>query len=439
MRNRKRNQKNQRKESHPSQAVEPTQIANYSQAVEPEPAINIPTTKKGIYTEYLDRQMTTEQLGIERKNQLQRISELRDGRAVLVFAGDLRKGLTAPVGIDYSDLTPINDQISVLEGNRLDFILETPGGIGEVAEDIVNLLRSRFDEINIIVPGTAKSAGTIIAMAGDDILMEQVSSLGPIDAQITNKNKQFSAEAFITGLEDIKQEVVNTGDLNKAYIPILQAISPGEIRNAENAMDFAKELVENWLAKYKFKNWTHRKRTGEVITPDERIARAKKIADDLSKHSKWKTHARSIKIDDLRDMELQITDYSENSDLADAIRRYKTLLELTFETTIIFKIYETPTSQIVRIVRAETAAPGNTSPAPVLPPNTDSIDVEFDCTNCGHPNKIHAGLGKPATLSKIGYRKFPADDKLKCSKCPNVIDVSGFRKQIEAQSGKKII
>jgi len=61
-------------------------------------------------------------------------------------------------------------------------ILETPGGSGEVAEDIVRSLRGQFDEIAVLVPGTAKSAGTIMAMAGDEILMQPSSSLGPIDA-----------------------------------------------------------------------------------------------------------------------------------------------------------------------------------------------------------------------------------------------------------------
>ncbi len=410
---------------------------NNSQLAEDKSSDVISPAKKGIYTEYLDRQMTNDELSKERKEQLQRISELRENRAILVFAADLRKNF-APISIDYSDLTPLNDQISVLDGTQLDFILETPGGIGEVAEDIVKLLRSRFDEVNIIVPGTAKSAGTLIAMAGDDILMEQVSSLGPIDAQIINANKQFSAEAFITGLEDIKKEVEQKGELNRAYIPILQSISPGEIRNAENAMDFAKELVENWLAQYKFKNWTRRKRTGEEITPEERVARANEIANKLSKHSEWKTHGRSIKIDDLRQMELMITDYSDQPELADAIRRYKTLLELTFETTDVYKVYETPTSQIMKVIRQQIIAPPNLPPVQQIPPNADSIDLDVNCGNCGHINKFYAGLGKQPQKHKLGYKRFPTNNKIKCGKCKNEINLIDLRKQIESQSGKKL-
>lgn len=82
------------------------------------------------------------------------------------------------------DLLPINDQLANLKGSALDLILETPGGSGEAAEDIVRSLRNRYNDLAIIVPGWAKSAGTIMVMAADEILMEPASALGPIDAQI---------------------------------------------------------------------------------------------------------------------------------------------------------------------------------------------------------------------------------------------------------------
>ena len=179
----------------------------------------------------------------KRRVQLSRISKLR-GRDVLVFASDISKGNVpgADVDINYRDLMPLKDQIAVLNGTQLDVILETPGGSAEVAEDIVDLLRERFDGVSFIIPGWAKSAGTIMAMAGDEILMEPSSALGPIDAQITNRGKLFSAEALLEGLEKIKKESDEHGVLNRAYIPILQHISPGEIQRAKNSLEFAKNF-----------------------------------------------------------------------------------------------------------------------------------------------------------------------------------------------------
>ena len=142
----------------------------------------------------------------------------------------------------------------------------------------------------------------------------------------------------------------DTGLLNKAYIPILQSISPGELQSAENAMKFARILVRDWLVKYKFKRWTHRARTGETITEDYKIARAEEIASRLCNHRLWLTHGRSLKIEDLEDMQLQIIDYTKIPELGEAIRRYYTLLHMTFATPI-YKVFETPQSQIYRVLQ----------------------------------------------------------------------------------------
>ena len=151
----------------------------------------------GIYADYLNQQFSFEDLVRERKTQLARIAALRN-RCVLVMAADFRSRLAS---LTAEDLLPIDDQLSNLQGDAIDLVLETPGGSGEAAEDIVRLVRRKFSSMGIVVPGTAKSAGTILAMSGDEILMSHESALGPIDAQITQKGKVFSAHALLTGMD----------------------------------------------------------------------------------------------------------------------------------------------------------------------------------------------------------------------------------------------
>lgn len=383
-----------------------------------------------IYSEYLDRSLNQDfkELTRERKRQLKRIADLR-GRDVLVYAADLNKG-RAQISIDYPDLLPIQDQLENLRGNALDLVLETPGGSGEVAEDIVRLLRDKFDDLGVIVPGWAKSAGTLIAMAGDEILMGPVSALGPIDAQLSWQGKTFSADALLEGFEKIKAEVLATGGLNKAYIPILQGISPGELQTAENAMKFAKSLVENWLANYKFRRWTQHSKTGAPVTDDERSQRADEIATQLCDHSRWLTHGRSIKIDDFREMRLLITDYSKNAELFDAVQRYYTLLQMTFAGNI-YKIFETPESTIHRFeVQPFQAKPDNKMAGGCV--------VQVRCPHCQHEMKVQADLGTKKPL-KPGCEPFPADAKLKCRSCGTEIDLAVARRQIEAQTKQPVI
>jgi hypothetical protein len=259
----------------------------------------------GIYTEYLDRNLDFKTLSDERKVQLKRIGELRGGRDVLAFAADMKKGGgPAPISIGYPDLLPIHDQLSNLKGAALDLILETPGGSAETAEQIVRILRGKYSSVAIIVPGAAMSAGTIMAMAADEILMDEASSLGPIDAQLQQQGKVFSADALLKGFDRIKEEVARTGILNKAYIPMLQAISPGELEAADNALSLAKELVRDWLAKYKFKDWTTHSSTGAPVTEEEKKARAAEIAAKLCEHSRWRSHGRPLTIADLKVLRL---------------------------------------------------------------------------------------------------------------------------------------
>ena len=390
----------------------------------------------GYFSDYLKAGLNQQQLERERKAQLAKIAAIR-GRDVLVFAADASKG-RLPISIEFRDLTPINDQLSNLSHADIDLILETPGGSGETAEDIVKLLRGKFSKVGVIVPGMAKSAGTLIAMAADEILMEPVSALGPIDAQLLWQGKVFSAGALIEGVEKIKKEVLTDGFLNKAYIPILQSVSPGELQNAENALDFSQLLVREWLVKYKFKDWSTHRSTGKPVTEDERRIRAAEIASALCDHKHWKTHGRSIHIEELRRMRLEITDYSLDPALREPIQRYQALLQLTFEGNI-YKLFETPTSLILR-------ADGGQRPGPPSGPRVaggnlpkvQTAEADLGCGNCGTKIAVVARFSKdtPVPAGRIAW---PQGDTLQCPKCKANIDLRVARQQIEQQVGMPIV
>lgn len=400
-------------------------------------------SRVGIYTEYLDKNLGFADLTAERKKQLQRIADIRKSD-VLVIAADLNKS-NAQISLGYIDLLPVSDQLSNLNGSKLDVILETPGGSGEVAEDIVKAIRTKFMEFAVIVPGWAKSAGTIIAMAADEILMSPQSALGPIDAQLFWQGKIFSADALLEGFEKIKREVTSTGALNKAYIPILQGLSPGELQSAENALAFARQLVGEWLVKYKFKNWAVHSSTSKSVTDEERKARAAEIAGALCNHGRWLTHSRSIKINDLRAMKVVITDYTENAELSDAITRYHTLLQITFASNI-YKIYETPKTQISKMLMPAVPGPqmlgipakpgGKAGPTGGIVP--ESVELDLQCNNCQATAKVQGNL-RPGTPLKPGYLPFPANNRVKCPQCGTEQDLSDARRQIEAQTKRKLV
>lgn len=95
------------------------------------------------------------------------------------------------LGIPVSRYIDIEDSEQVLRAIRLtpddmpiDMILHTPGGLVLAAELIAHALVRHEAPVRVFVPHYALSGGTLIALAADEIIMDENAVLGPIDPQI---------------------------------------------------------------------------------------------------------------------------------------------------------------------------------------------------------------------------------------------------------------
>ena len=79
---------------------------------------------------------------------------------------------------------------------RVSLILHTDGGQTLVAWRLVNLLKMFCDELEVVVPSKALSAGTLMAIGADRIIMTKQAALGPIDPSI---NSPLNPQATIGG------------------------------------------------------------------------------------------------------------------------------------------------------------------------------------------------------------------------------------------------
>ena len=388
----------------------------------------------GIYHEYLNKQLDQQQLDRERKAQLRRIGELRSSHVLTYAARMATLPIRLPISIDYEDLLPFVDMLDGMKGKRITILLETPGGVGEAGREMVENLHERFEHITFVIPGWAKSTGTIMVMGGHEIMMWSGSSLGPIDAQILQEGKQFSADAFLKGLDRIKEEVeANHGKLNPAYIPILQRISPGEIENARNALEFAKRTVADWLTRYKFCNWTHHSSNGQPVTAEEKTARAYEISTELSSQSRWFTHGRSLRIADLKELRLRVTALEEHPELLDAVRRYHVLLRMTFDSGNAFKIFETPDSTVAR--RFNVASPPPAQLAALAGQQPLAVHIDVNCTKCHQTTKVQLDFNKGLPL-QAGAVRYPNSGTLPCPKCKTALNLQPARADVEKQIGR---
>lgn len=68
-------------------------------------------------------------------------------------------------------------------------ILVTEGGSADAAYRIGMALQSHYEHIEICVAGWCKSAGTLIAICADELVMDVRGQLGPIDVQIAKRDE----------------------------------------------------------------------------------------------------------------------------------------------------------------------------------------------------------------------------------------------------------
>ena len=121
--------------------------------------------------------------GIEERQQLLRqIEKERRSNAILYVTGD-RQGLETQIGQDIIDL--FVDHLDALGPvNKISLILYTSGGNTSSAWNLVNLLHMFCDDLEVVTPGKCMSAGTLISLGADRIVMTKQATLGPIDPTI---------------------------------------------------------------------------------------------------------------------------------------------------------------------------------------------------------------------------------------------------------------
>jgi hypothetical protein len=86
---------------------------------------------------------------------------------------------------------------------RLDLVLHTQGGRVNVSRKICLLLRSFAAQVNVLVPYKARSAGTLLCLGADQIVMGALAELGPIDPQMAT-----TSDAQVDGPRQISAEDV---------------------------------------------------------------------------------------------------------------------------------------------------------------------------------------------------------------------------------------
>lgn len=255
---------------------------------------------------------------------LDKISNLRSNRNVIFYASSfLQKPQLDPSDIQIT-FEEINGLMSVCHGmdwsKGLTLILHTPGGITNATETIIDYINSKFNYVEVIIPTFALSAGTMIALSADKIIMGRQSQLGPIDPQMIMNGRAFSAVSVKSQFEMAKKDIID--DIRNAHVwaPILGGMPPGILVEAQNASDYSEEIVRNWLSKKGFANATE-------------------IAQFFNSPELHKSHGKRINKEEAKSKGLNIEDLESNQDLQDSVLTAYHAMTIIFEKSPAAKMF----------------------------------------------------------------------------------------------------
>lgn len=191
-----------------------------------------------------------------RQRLLARLERRRGTRAIAMIHRQESLGL---FGFPIARFIDIEDSERVLRAIRqtppdrpIDLILHTPGGLVLAAEQIAQAIARHPARVTVFVPHYAMSGGTLIALAADEVVMDENAVLGPVDPQIgswpassilaavADKHGQVDDETLI--LADIARKAIRQVQ-ERVYRILREKMDEGRAR------DLARLLTEG--------RWTH--------------------------------------------------------------------------------------------------------------------------------------------------------------------------------------
>ncbi len=218
-----------------------------------------------------------------------------------------------------------------LQGEDVDVVLTTPGGDANMARAFVQYLRDRFPGcIRCLVPLAAMSAGTMIAMGFDEVVMGKQSRLGPIDPQLFLPINGIPVAAAAL-LRDFERACAVSSDVElAAWSTIISRYPIGILDLCRQATAAAKAIVIEQLSGSKLLD----------VGDDDRPAAAERVADYLADDNVHLSHGRGLRIQDLVDIGVRVTPMEADQQLQERLLSLHHATELSMQLANAFKLAE---------------------------------------------------------------------------------------------------
>ena len=186
---------------------------------------------------------------MKRLNAIRSLEQRRGSRVILMIH---RQESINLLGIPLSKFINIEDSEQILRAIRLtppeipiDLILHTPGGLVLATEQIARALIRHRSKVTVFVPHYAMSGGTMLAMAADEIIMDENAVLGPVDPQLGN----VAAASVLKVLEEkpidkIDDQTLVTADVARKAIAQVQGFVRSLLEDSIPEQKVAPEKID---------------------------------------------------------------------------------------------------------------------------------------------------------------------------------------------------
>ncbi len=214
-------------------------------------------------------------------------------RPLIVYATKFLDALpNTPNFIDISDVDGFTDLVhSIKDSEEIDVLLHSPGGRPDATERIVHILRNKFKGVHFLIPHSAYSAATMLALSGDSITLHPSATLGPIDPQING----IPARSIKRGFEKVKEIIKKEGpEALPAYIPLIEKYTLDLLELCEDSEKLSKNLVSDWIRRFMLK--------GNEIYENQ----IEEVVNFFSDYDEHLLHSRPLIISKLNKFELNI-------------------------------------------------------------------------------------------------------------------------------------
>jgi len=252
-----------------------------------------------------------------KKELIKQLEALRSSRVITYITGD-RQPFATKIG---ADITPIfNRHLEKIgyKQEKISLFLFTSGGDMMTPIRLIKLVRSHCKKFEVIVPFKAHSAGTLLCLGADNIVMGKLGELSPVDPTTMHpfnpRNPSPPNQVLEVSVEDLnsyfllakEKAGIKDEQMIEVFKQLAEKMHPLSLGNVYRAYRMAKILAERILEIHMDKNKDSEKikniinaLTGDIcihgypITRDEAFGlglKIEKAAGNLDKYL-WDLYA----------------------------------------------------------------------------------------------------------------------------------------------------